>query len=92
MPLHRETLKPGLKSKPSLIEVLPAALCTQMPVLTQAPTLKLTARQVTPEEGDRYAAEDDGAPHARAVLRVARRADTEDGSPHVLLRFLQDAH
>lgn len=46
------------------------------------------AEQASPEEGDGDAAEDDGAPDARAVLSVARRAHAEDGPPHVRLRLL----
>ena len=42
----------------------------------------------TPEEGDGDAAEDDGAPDARAVLGVAGRAHAEHRPPHVLLRLL----
>ena len=63
-------------------------LLHQVPVLTQVLMPMLTARQLIPEEGDGYAAEDDGTPHARAVLCVARRADAEEGPPHVLLRLL----
>lgn len=45
----------------------------------------------SPEEGDRDAAKNDGAPHAGAVLCIARRAHAENGPPHVLLCLLRQA-
>ena len=48
------------------------------------------AELASPEEGDGDATKDDGAPHAGAILGVARRAHTEDGPPHILLCLLQE--